>query len=149
MRFWNHLWLPCGLSQNNWIEREYQTNCRITYTSLHAKQIGYVTLVTSSDNLYPNFCRINYKPKKKKDMFSTHLRQESCSSKLFYWLSKAGVAAVIDPKGMSIPTLKLLSRTIWKLLILKHTYMPISYQDQEIGCFDRTEMYLSAEGGRN
>jgi hypothetical protein len=39
-------------------------------------------------------------------MFSTHLRQESFTDKLFYWLSKAGVAAVIDPKGMSIPTLK-------------------------------------------
>jgi hypothetical protein len=38
-------------------------------------------------------------------MFSTHLRQESCQDSYFD-MSKAGVAAVIDPKGMSIPTLK-------------------------------------------
>jgi hypothetical protein len=43
-------------------------------------------------------------------MFSTHLTR--VFHKQVILLAKAGVAAVIDPKGMSTPTLKLLSRTI-------------------------------------
>jgi hypothetical protein len=60
-------------------------------------------------------------------------------------VSKAGVAAVIDPKGMSIPTLKLLSRNNMKITHIETHIHAVPYQDQEIGCFDRTEMYLSAE----
>jgi hydroxyacylglutathione hydrolase len=36
-------------------------------------------------------------------MYFQHIYDKSLAqAKLFYWLSKAGVAAVIDPKGMLI-----------------------------------------------
>jgi hypothetical protein len=68
--------------------------------------------------------------------------------KLFYWLSKAGVAAVIDPKGMSIPTLKLLSEQYENYSYLETHIHADFLQDQELAALTGTKCTFQPKADR-